>query len=162
MLIIFGTKRMKAQNLGPVSDTICGNCNNPVAYQLYQQRQWFHIFWIPIIPISNKHFVLCPICSRGGEVSAAQLPSVTALVEARSQVASGQITPEDFAAQEAQLLAVLNQMPYNTPPGTQPLPPPPPPPPAGLTTTATDGSGYATPIAPPPSPPTPGPPPPPT
>jgi hypothetical protein len=69
MLIVWGSKGFE-KNLG---DTIiqheCGNCNNHVTMQGKELGRKFTLFWIPIFTMSSSHYLLCPICGAGKELS---------------------------------------------------------------------------------------------
>jgi hypothetical protein len=75
MIIIFGLRRLK-KGLGPVM-LRCSNCGaSPLV--LFRVSTWFALFFIPVIPVSFKHFTACANCKRLEEVSKAQLESARA------------------------------------------------------------------------------------
>ncbi len=72
MIIIFGLRRLR-KGLGPVM-LRCANCGaSPLV--LFRVSTWFALFFIPMIPISFKHFTACPNCKRIEGVSKAQVES---------------------------------------------------------------------------------------
>lgn len=79
MIIIFGLRRLR-KGLGPVM-LRCANCGaSPLV--LFRVSTWFALFFIPMIPISFKHFTACPNCRRIEDVPKAQVESARAQEEA--------------------------------------------------------------------------------
>lgn len=46
----------------------CEHCNNVSNYKIFRRRNWFTLFWIPLIPVSTKYYIACPICNHGFNV----------------------------------------------------------------------------------------------
>ena len=68
MIIIFGVRRLR-KGMGPIL-LRCANCGmSPVA--LLRISTWFALFFIPVIPLSFKHYVACPNCKRLDQISKA-------------------------------------------------------------------------------------------
>jgi len=67
MFIIWGTHTYK-KLLGTAQMVNCGHCSNVVPFQIVRARTWFTLFWIPLIPLSTKYFIVCPICGSGVQV----------------------------------------------------------------------------------------------
>lgn len=68
MIIVFGTKR-KFKNLGELENCKCSRCNNVSNWNFMEFRDWFTLFWIPVLPISSKkEFLQCPICNQAYEI----------------------------------------------------------------------------------------------
>lgn len=68
MFIIWGTRHLEKE-LGNTQKTYqCSHCNNASRYRVFRRRTWFALFWIPIIPLSSKYFVTCPICNYGNKI----------------------------------------------------------------------------------------------
>ncbi len=68
MIILFGLRRLK-KAMGSVL-LRCANCGmSPVA--LLRVSTWFALFFIPVIPVSFKHYTVCPNCKRLDPVSKA-------------------------------------------------------------------------------------------
>src|ERR1700733_7326337 len=75
MIIIFGLRRLR-KGLGPVM-LRCANCGaSPLV--LFRVSTWFALFFIPLIPVSFKHFTACANCKRLEPVSKAQVESARA------------------------------------------------------------------------------------
>ncbi|KAF4615532.1 hypothetical protein D9613_002921 [Agrocybe pediades] len=46
---------------GDGSPRQCPRCHNAAVVQA-KRSTWFELFWIPLIPLSRKHVLLCSIC----------------------------------------------------------------------------------------------------
>ena len=72
MFIIWGTKTMdKVLGYSKVSYQ-CGRCHNAIDYKIFRRMKWFTLFWIPIIPLSCKYYIACPICNYGSKITKAE------------------------------------------------------------------------------------------
>lgn len=69
MFIIWGTKTTE-KTLGNSQQVYqCGHCNNASNYRIFRRRKWFALFWIPMIPLSTKYYISCPVCNYGREIT---------------------------------------------------------------------------------------------
>ena len=77
MLIVGGT-RPKEKELGITQQTYqCTHCNNVLNYKIFRRRNWFTLFWIPVIPLGTKYFISCPICNYGSKIKKAEALEMT-------------------------------------------------------------------------------------
>ncbi|HSD84838.1 MAG TPA: zinc-ribbon domain-containing protein [Anaerolineae bacterium] len=103
MIVIFGNKvRYKTISTGQFS---CPQCRTQRTYELRQARNWFALYFIPIIPLNTiGEFVTCLTCGTqfAQEVLSMPMPSNTPLDrlarEARGDLDSG--TPIEMARQK--------------------------------------------------------------
>jgi hypothetical protein len=66
MIIIFGLRRLRKM-MGPIL-LRCNNCGaSPLA--LFRVSTWFALFFIPLIPVSFRHYTACPNCKRVEEIT---------------------------------------------------------------------------------------------
>ena len=72
-MIIYGWGRVTTKEYGPTMAVECPNCDNDTWLHLYRQRKWFTLFFIPVIPYSSKHLLLCEVCSQGIELKGDQI-----------------------------------------------------------------------------------------
>lgn len=134
MIIIFGLRRLR-KGMGPVK-LRCSNCGmSPLV--LFRVSTWFALFFIPVIPVSFKHFTACANCKRQEQVSKAQVESAQAhegvmngSTEIPSQITTLENAVNEWAsvghAQSAS--SESNAMPAGTPSDhVQAIPPPLPP-----------------------------------
>ena len=56
---------------------------------LFRVSTWFALFFIPMIPISFKHYTACPNCRRIEDVSKDQVESARAQAEAMRAAGQG-------------------------------------------------------------------------
>lgn len=61
MIILFGFRTLQ-KILGFTCVYACPRCNNAKEWQIIRARQWFTLFFIPIIPFSTKYYQKCPVC----------------------------------------------------------------------------------------------------
>ena len=64
-MIFFGWGGGKAKDVGPAAPITCPNCRNATTFHYVTSTKWFRLYFVPIIPYSRKHFLLCPVCTRG-------------------------------------------------------------------------------------------------
>lgn len=95
-MIIWGWGRRTVRRYGPVTYQKCPNCNNSNWFNLVGIRRWFTLFFIPIIPYSSKHLLLCPVCSRGQELSGADLAHAKQLNEIAVQYTNQAISGDEY------------------------------------------------------------------
>lgn len=64
MILFFGTREVKQDDPQHVSQGgHCPSCGNHVSLQPRVGRNYFHIFWIPLIPLGEStHYLQCPVC----------------------------------------------------------------------------------------------------
>lgn len=104
MIIIFGLRRLR-KGMGPVM-LRCSNCGmSPLV--LFRVSTWFALFFIPVIPVSFKHFTACANCKRLEQVSKAQLESARAQEGARS--AASQDGSTELPRQTTTLESAVNE-----------------------------------------------------
>jgi hypothetical protein len=103
MIIIFGNKvRYKTIGSGRF---YCPQCKTPRDYELRQARNWFALYFIPIVPLNQLgEFVTCLTCGMNfqKDVLSSPMPSNTPLDrltrEAQADLDSG--TPIEMARQK--------------------------------------------------------------
>lgn len=64
MILFFGTRQVQREDPeGFARDVQCPACGHRVTLQPRQGRTYFHIFWIPLIPLGDpQRYVQCPDC----------------------------------------------------------------------------------------------------
>lgn len=45
--------------------TLCPNCNNEERWELHKCKEWFTLFFLPVLPYKTEFSERCPICSYG-------------------------------------------------------------------------------------------------
>jgi len=104
-MIIFGFGGSKLTNRGAVWPATCRNCHNQVILEHVTTHASFRLFFIPIIPYDRKHYLICPVCRRGPQLTPAALPMIeqAKLLLARHRM--GELTAEEYKAELARLSA---------------------------------------------------------
>jgi hypothetical protein len=103
VIIIFGLRRLR-KSLGSVL-LRCANCGmSPLA--LLRVSTWFALFFIPLIPVSFKHYTVCPNCKRLDEVTTADIDRARAQ---ESAIRSGHGGTADASSQPATLERAVNE-----------------------------------------------------
>lgn len=105
MFILFGFKTF-IKNLAIVT-AVCPSCNNPAAHRIVKRSRWFTVFFIPVIPFSNKTYSVCTFCGATTQLdnasrdaalaAAAQAGPPTVPVEPSPQITAPAPTPDESA-----------------------------------------------------------------
>ncbi len=46
----------------------CERCNNVSHFKVFAKKNWFTLFFVPLIPVSTQHYTACPICNYGYKI----------------------------------------------------------------------------------------------
>lgn len=68
-MIIFGFGDRKSQELGRIGPINCPRCNNTSPFVVHQERAYFSLFFIPLIPYSTKFLLSCPVCREARQIT---------------------------------------------------------------------------------------------
>jgi len=79
MILLFGYKT-KPKIEGGFKHK-CINCKRATIHSIVRVTKWFTLFFIPIIPFSNKLFVKCNLCGMGGELKEEAKEKIEKLIE---------------------------------------------------------------------------------
>jgi zinc-ribbon family len=99
-VIIFGFGRRTRKDRGAVIPLMCPRCNNHTTYRWVSTSTWFTLFFVPVVPYSSKHYLVCPVCSNGRELTRAQAQHAATMVEHTRAVLSGAM-PNDVYGSHA-------------------------------------------------------------
>jgi hypothetical protein len=129
-MIIFGYRGGKRKDLGEALPMRCPQCNNATFYRYMTVTSWFSLFFVPVIPLKRRDYLVCPICTRALVLRKDQREMASKLVELTSRYRAGAFGEADYQAQlraltgaEAPAQAAMPAMPEE--PAAE-LPPPPP------------------------------------
>jgi hypothetical protein len=90
---------------------------------------------VPVVPYGTDDYLVCPVCSRGMQLSQKQLPHLAPIKRATASFRAGRLSPADYAAQAELFWRAMGvhvtgrPVTAGGPPGAAPVPPPPPSPP---------------------------------
>jgi len=99
---------------------------------------------VPVVPYGTDDYLVCPVCSRGMQLSQAQVPHVASIKRATAAFRAGRLSEADYAAQADRFWRAMGVHatgqpaaggpaaagPAPPPPAAAPAPPPAPPAPA--------------------------------
>jgi len=135
-VIIFGFGGGRPKDRGPVLPAHCPNCGNENYLRHVSSTRWFSLFFIPLIPYSTKHFLLCPVCTQGRALTRDQAAKAEEMAGWTERYRAGEIAHEEYAARLAAFSSYLRPIDVaggSPPDPTIPAPPAPatpaPPPP---------------------------------
>jgi hypothetical protein len=126
-VIIFGYRGGKRKDLGEALPVRCPRCNNATFYRYMTVTSWFSLFFIPVIPLKRRDYLVCPVCTRALELRKDQREMASRLVELTTKYRAGEIAEADYQAQLRALTGAggMGQAALPESPVAE-LPPPPP------------------------------------
>lgn len=128
-MIIFGFKG-RVKDRGEAVPAACPRCHNQTFFHYVSRQRWFSLFFVPVIPISSKHFLMCPVCSFGLALDAEGQQRAGHMAELTGQWRAGALSEESYrssveAFRQGQLGGSLPALPTAGAPASPPIPPPP-------------------------------------
>jgi hypothetical protein len=63
-----------SEDLGEIAPCVCPNCHNQVFLHHVRSKKSVRLYFVPVVPYGTDDCLVCPVCSRGLQVSHAQLP----------------------------------------------------------------------------------------
>lgn len=126
-MIIFGYRGGKRKDLGEALPIRCPQCNNLAFYRYMSVTSWFSLFFIPVIPLKRRDYLVCPICTRALALRKDQREMAARLVELTTRFRAEQLSEADYQAQLRALTGAggMGQAALPDTPAAE-LPPPPP------------------------------------
>ena len=106
MFFIFGWGHRTTRQYVPTISAKYTNCGNETWFHLLAYRNWFTLFFIPIIPYESKNLLLCPVCLRGLEFQGDQVHKARHLNELTTEFPAKRMPESEYldATKEARLL----------------------------------------------------------
>jgi zinc-ribbon family/Short C-terminal domain len=147
-MVIFGFGRDQTDDQGEVAPGVCPNCHNQVFLHHVRSKKHVSLYFVPVVPYGTEDYLVCPVCSRGLQLSNSQLPYVRSMSGATSSFRRGRLPQAQYLAQVERFWHQLGVnlapagpgagAPGPPAPPSQPVPPPvQPAPPASPPVTAT-------------------------
>jgi Short C-terminal domain/zinc-ribbon family len=99
MVVIFGWGAGKGEDLGEVAPCVCPNCHNQVFLHHVRSKKSVRLYFVPVVPYGTEDYLVCPVCSRGLQVSHAQLSAVRSMSNATSSLRARRLTEAQYMAQ---------------------------------------------------------------
>ena len=133
MVVIFGFGPGNPDDQGEVAPCVCPNCHNQVFLHHVRSKKSVRLYFVPVAPYGTDDYLVCPVCSRGLQVSGVQLRQVRSMSAATASFRAGRIPQTRYMAQVEGFwrqigLNPAGQQPMTlaSPGGPVPAPPPPP------------------------------------
>ncbi len=99
MVVIFGFGPGKQEDQGEVAPGACPNCHNQVFLHHVRSKKSVRLYFVPVVPYGTDNYLVCPICSRGLQISDGQLPALRAMAAATTSFRAGRLAEAPYMAQ---------------------------------------------------------------
>lgn len=99
MVVIFGFGPGKQEDQGEVAPGVCPNCHNQVFFHHVRSKKSVRLYFVPVVPYGTDDYLVCPVCSRGLQISGAQLPHIRSMSSASASFRVGRLTEAQYMAQ---------------------------------------------------------------
>ena len=128
MVVIFGFGPGKQEDLGEAVQVVCPNCHNQVMLHHVRSKKTVRLYFVPVVPYGTDDYLVCPVCSRGMQLSQAQVPHVASVKRATAAFRAGRLSEADYAAQADRFWRAMGVhvtgQPVAGSPAAAPAPPP--------------------------------------
>jgi hypothetical protein len=99
MVVIFGFGRGKGEDQGEVAPAVCPNCHNQVFFHHVRSKKSVSLYFVPVVPYGTDDYLVCPVCSRGLQISRQQLPHLRTMAGAAASFRAGRLSQAQYMAQ---------------------------------------------------------------
>src|SRR5213594_2463410 len=99
MVVIFGFGPGKQEDLGEAVQTVCPNSHNQVVLHHVRSKKTVRLYFVPVVPYGTDDYLVCPVCSRGLQVSDTQLRHIRSMSSATASFRAGRIPQARYMAQ---------------------------------------------------------------
>ena len=99
MVVIFGFGAGHPEDLGEVAPYVCPNCHNQVFLHHVRSKKSVRLYFVPVVPYGTDDYLVCPVCSRGLQISDAQLRHIRSMSGATASFRAGRLTQARYLAQ---------------------------------------------------------------
>jgi hypothetical protein len=101
-MVIFGFGPGHPEDLGEVAPCVCPNCHNQVFLHHVRSKKSVRLYFVPVVPYGTDDYLVCPVCSRGLQISNAQLRYTRSMSGATASFRAGRLTQAGYRAQAEQ------------------------------------------------------------
>jgi len=102
MVVIFGFGAGSPEDQGEVAPYVCPNCHNQVFLHHVRSKKSVRLYFVPVVPYGTDDYLVCPVCSRGLQLSDAQLRHVRPMSSATASFRAGRLPQARYTAQVEQ------------------------------------------------------------
>jgi hypothetical protein len=99
MVVIFGFGPGSPEDQGEVAPFVCPNCHNQVFLHHVRSKKSVRLYFVPVVAYGTDDYLVCPVCSRGLQVSGAQLPHVRSMSRVTASFRAGRVAQARYMAQ---------------------------------------------------------------
>ena len=99
VVVIFGFGPGSPDDQGEVAPCVCPNCHNQVFLHHIRSKKSVRLYFVPVVPYGTDDYLVCPVCSRGLQLSAPQLPHMRSMSAAVTAYRAGRIPEAQLMAQ---------------------------------------------------------------
>jgi hypothetical protein len=99
MVVIFGFGPGHPEDQGEVAPCACPNCHNQVFLHHVRSKKSVRLYFVPVVPYGTDDYLVCPVCSRGLQISHAQLRYIRSMSDATASLRAGRLTQARYMAQ---------------------------------------------------------------
>jgi hypothetical protein len=99
MVVIFGFGPGSPEDQGEVAPYVCPNCHNQVFLHHVRSKKSVRLYFVPVVPYGTDDYLVCPVCSRGLQVSDAQLRHIRSMSSATTSFRAGRLSQARYMAQ---------------------------------------------------------------
>ena len=99
MVVIFGFGAGKQEDLGEVVPTVCPNCHNQVFLHHVRSKKSVRLYFVPVVPYGTDDYLVCPVCSRGLQLSGPQVRHLRSMSAATASFRAGRLSDAQLMAQ---------------------------------------------------------------
>jgi hypothetical protein len=116
MVVIFGFGAGSPEDQGEVAPCVCPNCHNQVFLHHVRSKKSVRLYFVPVVPYGTDDYLVCPVCSRGLQLTRAQLSRVRSMSAATASFRAGRLPEAGYMAQAGQFWRQLGVNPAGQPP----------------------------------------------
>jgi hypothetical protein len=97
-MLIFGWGAGRPKDGGAVVPHQCPHCHNDGYFRLISATKWFRLFFVPLIPYSTKHFLVCPVCTSGKQLTGHDVARARQMAALTAERQGGGMSDERYAS----------------------------------------------------------------
>jgi len=98
-VVVFGFGPGSPDDQGEVAPCVCPNCHNQVFLHHVRSKKSVRLYFVPVVPYGTDDYLVCPVCSRGLQVSGAQLRQVRSMASVTASFRAGRLPQAGYMAQ---------------------------------------------------------------
>jgi uncharacterized protein YbaR (Trm112 family) len=98
-MVIFGFGPGSPEDQGEVAPCVCPNCHNQVFLHYVRSKKSVRLYFVPVVPYGTDNYLVCPVCSRGLQVSDTQLRHIRSMSSATASFRAGRLSQARYMAQ---------------------------------------------------------------